>query len=81
MSELQPEELLLTVAATITENEMGLMISNSELSQLIKEPVLSKVPKCTAEGCWYCIIENEDKTVGSCPVCLGTGVVANTVGI
>ena len=81
MSELQPEELLLTVAATITENEMGLMISNSELSQLIKEPVLSKVPKCTAEGCWYGIIENEEKTVGSCPVCLGTGVVANTVGI
>ena len=81
MSELQPEEMLLTVAATITEGEMDSMISNSELSQLIKEPVLSKVPKCTAEGCWYGIIENEDKTLGSCPVCLGTGVVANTVGI
>ena len=81
MSELQPEEILLAVAATITEEEMGLMISNSELSQLIKEPVLSKAPKCTAEGCWYGIIENEDKTLGSCPVCNGKGVVANTVGI
>lgn len=77
MSELQPEEMLLTVAATITEGEMDSMISSSELSQLIKEPVLSKVPKCTAEGCWYGIIENEDKTLGSCPVCLGKGVVAN----
>ena len=77
MSELQPEEMLLTVAATITEREMDYMISNTELSQLIKEPVLSKVPKCTAEGCWYGIIENEDKTLGSCPVCLGKGVVAN----
>ena len=81
MSELQPEEMLLTVAATITEEEKNSMISSSELSQLIKEPVLSKVPKCTAEGCWYGIIENEDKTLGSCPECLGTGVVANTVGI
>lgn len=81
MNELQPEEMLLTVAATITEEEMGLMVSNSELSQLIiKEPVLSKVPKCTAEGCWYGIVENEDKTLGSCPVCLGRGVVANTMG-
>ena len=77
MSELQPEEMLLTVAATITKEEMETMISSSELSQLIKEPVLSKVPKCTAEGCWYGIIENEDKTLGSCPECLGTGVVAN----
>lgn len=77
MSELQPEEMLLAVAATITEREMDSMISNHELSQLIKEPVLSKVPKCTAEGCWYGIIENEDKTLGSCPVCLGKGVVAN----
>ena len=77
MSELQPEEMLLTVAATITEEEMGLMISNSELSQLIKEPVLSKVPKCTAESCWYGIIENEDKTLRSCPECLGSGVVSN----
>lgn len=77
MSELQSEEMLLTVAATITEGEMGLMISTSELSQLIKEPVLSKVPKCAAEGCWYGIVENDDKTLGSCPVCLGTGVVAN----
>ena len=77
MSELQPEEMLLTVAATITEGEMDSMISSSELSQLIKEPVLSEVPKCTAEGCWYGIIENEDKTLGSCPVCLGKGVVAN----
>ena len=81
MSELQPEEMLLTVAATITEEEIGSMISSSELAQLIKEPVLSKVPKCTNEGCWYGIVENEDKTVGLCPVCLGTGVVANTVGI
>jgi hypothetical protein len=80
MSELQPEEMLLTVAATITESEIETMISSSELSQLIKEPVLSKVPKCTAEGCWYGIVENEDKTLGSCPVCLGRGVVANTVG-
>ena len=40
MSELQPEELLLTVAATITENEMGSMISSSELSQLIREPAV-----------------------------------------
>ena len=77
MSELQSEEMLLTVAATITKEEVDSMISSSELSQLIKEPVLSKVPKCTAEGCWYGIIENEDKTLGSCPVCLGTGVVAN----
>lgn len=77
MSELQSEEMLLTVAATITEREMDYMISNTELSQLIKEPVLSKVPKCTAEGCWYGIVENDDKTLGSCPECLGTGVVAN----
>lgn len=42
-----------------------------------KEPVLSKAPKCVAKGCWYGIIENDDKTVGLCPVCLGTGVVAN----
>ena len=69
--------MLLTVAATITKEEVDSMISSSKLSQLIKEPVLSKVPKCTAEGCWYGIIENEDKTLGSCPVCLGTGVVAN----
>ena len=41
MSELQPEELLLTVAATITENETGSMISSSELSQLIQEPAVS----------------------------------------
>jgi len=38
MSELQPEELLLTVSATITKSEMETMISDSELSQLIKEP-------------------------------------------
>jgi hypothetical protein len=80
MNELQPEEMLLAVAATITEEEKNSMISSSELSQLIKEPVLSKVPKCTAEGCWYGIVENEDKTLGSCTVCLGRGVVANTVG-
>ena len=36
MSELQPEELLLTVAATITEEEMDSMISSTELSELIK---------------------------------------------
>jgi len=36
MSELQPEETLLTVAATITENEIATMISNSELGQLIE---------------------------------------------
>jgi hypothetical protein len=41
MSELQPEELLLTVAATITENEMDSMISSSELAQLIQEPAVS----------------------------------------
>ena len=35
MSELQPEEMLLTVAATITEREMESMISNSELGELI----------------------------------------------
>ena len=40
MSELQPEEMLLTVAATITEEEIGLMISSSELSQLIREPAV-----------------------------------------
>jgi hypothetical protein len=44
---------------------------------MIKEPVLSKIPKCTAEGCWYGVIENDDETVGSCPVCFGTGVVAD----
>ena len=38
MSGLQPEEMLLTVAATITEEEIGLMISNSELVELIREP-------------------------------------------
>ena len=74
MSELQPEELLLTVAATITKEEMGSMISSSELAQLLKEPVLSNVPKCTAESCWYGIIENDDETVGLCPKCLGAGV-------
>lgn len=41
---------------------------------IIKEPVLSDKPKCVAEGCWYGIVENEDKTVGLCPECLGTGV-------
>ena len=40
MSELQPEELLLTVAATITKEEMGSMISSSELAQLIREPAV-----------------------------------------
>ena len=74
MSSLPPEELLLTVTATITKEEMESMISNSELSQLIKEPVLSDKPKCVAEGCWYGIIENDDKTLGSCPECSGTGV-------
>ena len=39
-----------------------------------KEPVLSEVPKCVAEGCWYGIIENDDETVGLCSECLGTGV-------
>ena len=39
-----------------------------------KEPVLSKMAKCTVEGCWYGIVENDDKTVGLCPECLGTGV-------
>ena len=73
-SNLSPEELLLTVGATITKEEMGSMISNSELSQLLKEPVLSKMPKCTAKDCWYGIIENDDKTVGLCPKCLGAGV-------
>ena len=74
MSELQPEEILLTVAVKITESEMDSMISSSELSQLIKKPVLSKVPKCVAEGCWYGLIENDDETVGLCSECLGTGV-------
>ena len=41
---------------------------------MIKEPVLSKIPKCTAEGCWYGVIENDDETVGLCSECLGTGV-------
>ena len=81
MSELQPEEMLLTVAATITKEEMGSMISNSKLSQLIKEPVLQDKPKCTNEGCWYGVIVDNDKAVGLCHECLGTGVVANTVGI
>jgi hypothetical protein len=40
MSELQPEELLLTVAATITKEEMDSMISSSELAQLIREPAV-----------------------------------------
>lgn len=74
ISNLPSEELLLTVGATITKEEMGLMISSSELAQLIKEPVLSKMPKCVAEGCWYGIIDNDDKTVGLCPKCLGAGV-------
>lgn len=73
-SNLSSEELLLAVTATITEEEMGLMISNTELSQLLKEPVLSKMPKCTAKDCWYGIVENDDKTVGLCPKCLGAGV-------
>ena len=74
ISNLPFEELLLTVGATITKEEIGLMISSSELAQLIKEPVLSKMPKCAAEGCWYGIIDNDDLTVGVCPECLGTGV-------
>jgi hypothetical protein len=37
-SNLPSEELLLAVTATITKEEMGSMISNSELSQLIREP-------------------------------------------
>ena len=41
---------------------------------MIKEPVLSETPKCTAEGCWYGIVENDDETVGLCPECFGTGV-------
>ena len=36
MTELQPEETLLTVAATITENEIATMVSNSELGELIE---------------------------------------------
>jgi hypothetical protein len=32
----QPEEMLLTVAATITEEEMRSMISNDQLGELIK---------------------------------------------
>ena len=74
ISNLPFEELLLTVGATITKEEIGLMISSSELAQLIKEPVLSKMPKCVAEGCWYGIIDNDDLTVGVCSECLGTGV-------
>ena len=41
---------------------------------IIKEPVLSEAPKCVAEGCWYGIVENDDKTVRSCPKCLGTAL-------
>ena len=74
ISNLPSEELLLTVTATIGKEEMGSMVSNSELAQLLKEPVLSNVPKCTAESCWYGVIENDDKTVGLCPKCLGAGV-------
>ena len=40
ISNLPSEELLLTVAATITKEEIGLMISNSELGQLIREPAV-----------------------------------------
>lgn len=37
MSELQPEELLLTVAATIGKEEMETMISNSQLAELLDD--------------------------------------------
>jgi hypothetical protein len=37
-SNLPSEEVLLTVAATIGKDEMGSMISNSELGELIREP-------------------------------------------
>ena len=74
ISNLPLEELLLTVGATITKEDVGFMISSSELAQLIKEPVLLKMPKCVAEGCWYGIIDNDDLTVGVCSECLGTGV-------
>ena len=40
-SNLPSEELLLAVTATITKEEMGSMISSSELSQLIQEPAVS----------------------------------------
>lgn len=39
-----------------------------------KEPVLSNVPKCVAEGCLYGVIEYSDYSVGLCRKCLGTGV-------
>lgn len=39
-----------------------------------KKPVLSEAPKCVAEDCWHGIVENDNKTVGLCPKCLGTGV-------
>jgi hypothetical protein len=62
------------VANRWRNDHIGLMISSSELAQLIKEPVLSKMPKCAAEGCWYGIIDNDDLTVGVCSECLGAGV-------
>ena len=40
MSNLPPEELLLTVMATITKEEMDSMISSTELAQLIREPAV-----------------------------------------
>ena len=40
ISNLPSEELLLTVGATITEKEVRLMISSSELAQLIEEPAV-----------------------------------------
>jgi len=41
MSELPAEEMLLTVAATISKEEIDSMISNTELSELIKTQIMS----------------------------------------
>jgi len=41
MSELPAEEMLLAVAATISKEEIDSMISNTELSELIKTQIMS----------------------------------------
>lgn len=40
MNDLPAEDMLLTVAASISEEEIGLMISSDQLGQLIEEPVV-----------------------------------------
>jgi hypothetical protein len=42
----QPEEMLLTVAATITEEEMRSMISNDQLGELIKTQNNREAKEC-----------------------------------